>query len=74
CSSELAACPLYHVHVHLGDPAREILKAIDVIGPNLVVMAIHGRRRHFPVGSVAERVIRNSRAPILIINPDAETP
>ena len=74
CSSELATCPLYQVHVHLGDPAREILKAIDVIDPNLVVMSIHGRRRHFPVGSVAEKVIRNSQVPLLIINPDAETP
>ena len=74
CSNELATCPLYHVHVHLGDPAREILKAIDAIGANLVVMSTHGMRRHFPVGSVAEKVIRHSPAPLLIINPDVETP
>jgi nucleotide-binding universal stress UspA family protein len=69
CRSELASCPLYRIHVHLGDPAREILKAIDEIGVDLVVMAVNGMRGHFPVGSVAEKIIKHSHVPLFTINP-----
>ncbi len=70
CTSELAACPLYHIHVVLGDPATEILKAIGNLDIDLVVISVHGMRGHFPVGSVAEKLIKHSPAPVLTLNPD----
>jgi nucleotide-binding universal stress UspA family protein len=70
CSSELAACPLYQIHVVLGDPASEILEAIRELEIDLVVISIQGMRGHFPVGSVADKLIKHSPAPLLTLNPD----
>ncbi len=72
CSSELAACPLYQIHVVLGDPATEILKAIRELEIDLVVISIHGMRGHFPVGSVAEKLIKHAPVPLLTLNPDVQ--
>ncbi len=69
CRLKLAACPTYHIHVLLGDPATEILKAIGDLGADLVVMATHGLREHVPMGSVTERVLKNAPVPVLIFNP-----
>jgi nucleotide-binding universal stress UspA family protein len=54
-----------------GTAAAEILSVIDALRPVLVVMGTHGRRglsRLF-VGSVTERVIRQSEAPVLTVRP-----
>lgn len=50
-----------------GPPAEEILSAIEDVHPSLVVMGTHGRKgmRHVLLGSVAERVVRLSRVPVL---------
>lgn len=55
--------------VELGEPASIIVAAQQRLGADLVVMATHGRRglKHFIVGSVAERVVRESAAPVLTI-------
>jgi len=52
-----------------GDPATEILKVIDEQKPALVVMGTHGRQglSHFFLGSVAEKVVRQSAAPVLTV-------
>jgi nucleotide-binding universal stress UspA family protein len=46
-----------------------IIAAQQRIGADLVVMATHGRRglKHLMLGSVAERVIRESSAPVLTV-------
>lgn len=69
CTNHLHGCPLYHRHIVVGDPANEILKTIDKEKVDLVVMASHGMRGHFPFGSVADRVVKNSPVPVLTINP-----
>lgn len=76
CQDSLSGCPLYKKHIAVGDPAREILKFIDQGKVDLVVMATHGHGeeagegvRHYPFGSVSEKVIRNSNVPVLAINP-----
>jgi nucleotide-binding universal stress UspA family protein len=53
-----------------GDPAVEILAAIDEMKPALVAMGTHGRKglAHLLLGSVAERVIRSSAAPVLTVH------
>lgn len=57
--------------VILGDPAETILSYINDKQIDMVVMGTHGRKGLDRVifGSVAERVIKNSSVPVLVINP-----
>jgi nucleotide-binding universal stress UspA family protein len=68
-SAALPAEPRFEVAA--GDPAEEILAAVDRFGCGLIVMASHGRgavaRLRF--GSVADRVSRASHVPVLIVRP-----
>lgn len=61
----------YDVAVASGDPAMEILNAAADPGIDVVVMATHGRKglKRLVLGSVAERVIRESPRPVLTIRP-----
>ncbi|MCA9878119.1 MAG: universal stress protein [Thermomicrobiales bacterium] len=56
-----------------GDPATQLLQAIARRGVDLVVMTTHGRgalgRAVF--GSVADRVVRTSPVPVLLVRPTA---
>jgi nucleotide-binding universal stress UspA family protein len=56
-----------------GDAASEILQAIDDLQIDLVTMATHGRTgwQHLVIGSVAEKVIRISRVPVLTVKEPA---
>ena len=56
-----------------GDPATEILATIDEIHPKLAVVGTHGRRglTHLFLGSVAEKVVRRSTAPVLTVRSEA---
>lgn len=53
-----------------GDPATEILKVIDELEPALVALGTHGRTglAHLLLGSVAEKIVRSSRVPVLTIH------
>jgi nucleotide-binding universal stress UspA family protein len=72
CRKHLKGCPRYQIHILMGDPASEVLKSIDQIGADLVVIATRGMRNLFPFGSVAERIIKHSPVPVLTINPDTK--
>lgn len=82
CRNELATCPAYRKHILVGDPAGEILKFASEEKVDLVVMATHGHgeetkaeeMRHFPFGSVSERVVKNSPVPVLAVNPAGTVP
>jgi nucleotide-binding universal stress UspA family protein len=52
-----------------GEPAQEILDVVRERRPALVIMGTHGRRgvERFLLGSVAERVIRESPAPVVTV-------
>jgi nucleotide-binding universal stress UspA family protein len=56
-----------------GDPATEILKAVEETKPTLVAMGTHGRKgfSHLLLGSVAEKVVRSSPAPVLTVHARA---
>ncbi|MBW1790600.1 MAG: universal stress protein [Deltaproteobacteria bacterium] len=77
CSEYLEGCPLYIKHVALGDPAQEILKFIDKEKVDLVVMSTKGTGGYFTFGSVAEKIVKNSKAPVVTVpstgEPDAHT-
>ncbi|RMG19229.1 MAG: universal stress protein [Planctomycetota bacterium] len=55
-------------HVSLGDPASEILAAVDRLEVDLVAMTTHGHTGvdRWLFGSVAENVLRHCRVPLLV--------
>jgi len=56
--------------VRFGDPAQEIVREAESAGADLIAMATH-RRTGLPrlvAGSVAERVLRASRVPVLLVS------
>ncbi len=61
----------YELLVVTGEPAIEVLQAATRLGTDLIVMATHGRRgvRRLVLGSVAERVVREARCPVLTVKP-----
>jgi nucleotide-binding universal stress UspA family protein len=52
-----------------GDPVTEILNAALAVGSDVIVMGTHGRSglQRLLLGSVAERVLRRSTAPVLTV-------
>jgi nucleotide-binding universal stress UspA family protein len=62
--------------LRVGDPAREILTAIEEQQADLVVMGTHGRRgvSRALAGSVAEKTVRHSPVPVLTVRARAESP
>lgn len=84
---EMARTEIGYEHVMVeatvGDPADEILRHVDDNESDLVVIATHGRTGldRILLGSVAERVLRQSPTPVFVVKPDrkslvsgAETP
>lgn len=61
-------------HILVGNPTGVIVDYADIHPVDLIVMATHGREglTHFFVGSVAEKVVQQSKAPVLTIRPDKE--
>lgn len=57
------------VFVAIGDPSREIANYAKTNQADLLVMPSHGRTglKHFLLGSVAERVVRLSACPVLVL-------
>jgi nucleotide-binding universal stress UspA family protein len=55
--------------VVFGSPARTIVEYADTNGFDLIVMGTHGRGgvAHLLLGSVAERVVRTARCPVLTV-------
>ncbi len=57
------------IGVTVGDPSTEIVDYAKEIEADLIVMPSHGRKgvSRFLLGSVAERVVRLSHCPVLIL-------
>jgi len=57
--------------VRRGDPAKEIVRFAEQQHVDLIVMATHGRTglAHILIGSVAEKVVRHARTPVLTVKP-----
>lgn len=64
--------------IEIGEPGYLIVAAEQRLGADLVVMATHGRRglKHLVLGSVAERVVRESSVPVLTVRsvPGEDSP
>ena len=63
----------HKVFVASGNAAPEILNLAAERKIDLIVMGTHGRKgvKHFLLGSVAERIVRESPVPVLTIHPKA---
>ncbi len=57
------------IEVTVGDPSTKIVDYADQLKADLIVMPSHGRKgvSRFLLGSVAERVVRLSHCPVLIL-------
>lgn len=64
----------YQIHVISGVPDADVIRAAKDLDAELVVMATHGRTglSHLILGSVAERVMREAKCPVLTIRPTAK--
>lgn len=62
------------VTVSVGDPAEQILAAVTREGHDLIAMATHGRSgvTRWVRGSVAERILRSTAVPLLLVTPRTE--
>ena len=62
------ACIPVTTEVRRGDPGLEILKAADDLSVDLIAMSTHGRSgpSRWVLGSVTEKVLRGSTAPMLV--------
>jgi nucleotide-binding universal stress UspA family protein len=71
CENQLQSCPNFQKRVVSGDTVDEILKVIESEEIDLLIMGTHGRKglEHTIFGSVAEKVVKKSPAPVLVINP-----
>ena len=58
-------------HVRIGQPYKEIIDYANQEEIDLIVIATHGRTglNHLMMGSVAEKVMRLSPAPVLTVKP-----
>jgi universal stress protein A len=66
----------HQVLLRYGNPAEQIIAAESELSAELVVMATHGRTgiSHLFFGSVAEKVMRESVCPILIVRMSVPQP
>jgi nucleotide-binding universal stress UspA family protein len=71
CENQLQGCPNFQKRVVSGDTVDEILKVIKSEDIDLLIVGTHARKglEHTIFGSVAEKVVRKSPVPVLVINP-----
>ncbi|WP_136715970.1 universal stress protein [Halorientalis salina] len=62
-------------HIRVGEPARAIRKFVEDSEIDLIVMGSHGRSglSRVVLGSVAEKVLRRTRLPVLIVDVHGES-
>src|SRR5688572_20092749 len=65
------AVPVHYVAVESASVQQEVLLQTSRVPADLVVMGTHGRSgfNRFFLGSVAEKTLRTSRAPVLVVPP-----
>lgn len=73
CEKQLDGCPLYVKHVAVGDPAREIIRLVRKERIDMVILSTRGSGGYFEFGSVAEKVVRHSPVPVMMV-PDSGQP
>lgn len=61
--------------VRTGDPVRQILDYAHAHGVDMIILGTHGRTRlsHLIIGSVAEKLVRIAKCPVLTVHSDDQT-
>lgn len=69
CDAYLRGAGEYESHMVIGNPFQEIIRLAETLKADLIIMGTHGRTgiEHVLVGSTAERVVRNSKTPVLTV-------
>jgi universal stress protein A len=69
CLQNIPQTMKHELVVEIGEPGELIIGAQQRLGVDLVVMGTHGRRglKHLVLGSIAERVVRESTVPVLTV-------
>ena len=70
-AEKLVGAPRVTMDKAIGEPAAEIVSYAEEKGIDLLVLGTHGRTglEHALMGSVAERVVRRARCPVLTVRP-----
>jgi len=57
------------IHVAVGHPVHEILRAIEALNASVVIISTHGRTGwdRLVTGSVTEKVVRHATCPVLVL-------
>ena len=60
-----------NIHVYEGDPELEILNMCDELDADMLIMGTHSKKlsQYTFMGSVAKKVIRGGRIPMLLVPP-----
>ncbi len=68
---ELEGVPNVEQKVVMGDVVEEILKEVDNIGAEMIVIGTHGRKglEKIVFGSVAREVVQKASCPVVTVNP-----
>jgi nucleotide-binding universal stress UspA family protein len=72
--AQALGAPTVDIHTAVGEPAAEIVAWAKEQKQDLLVLGTHGRTgiEHALMGSVAERVVRRARCPVLTIHPQGK--
>ncbi len=72
-AERIVGAPRVATEKAVGEPAAEIVAYAKGAGIDLLVLGTHGRTgiEHALMGSVAERVVRRARCPVLTVRPAA---
>jgi universal stress protein A len=72
----LASNTSYRIMTRRGDPASVIVAVAEELDVDLIVMPTHGHKgvERMILGSVAERVVREARWPVLTIGTSGRSP
>ena len=64
----------YHIHVEVGGAAEVIIDVADELDAGMILIPSHGKTglKRFLLGSVAEKVVRLSERPVLVLKSAPE--
>ena len=75
-AAHIGTLPLSSTDLLMGSPARRIVEHAEETNVDLIVMGTHGRSGlgHLLLGSVAEKVVRTAKCPVLTAREPAPQP
>lgn len=73
CRNTVQSFSKVRYHIRRGDPFEAILDGTEDLMTDLIVLATHGRTgvKRLVIGSVAEKIVRHARCPVLTVKPNA---